>query len=408
MASQAETTGLLHDEKGNIRMKKMSRIMMLALAAIALMSSSAIAQMPPTAVRAVAVKQQEVEPHHRFTGSLKAVARGSVAALEDGRVLEVTVREGATVKEGDVIARIDSRRLAAQKGELEAAYGTAEALIAQREAELRQANLDMERSTSLIRNNAISQQQFERAETELTIAKAKLETDRRRLDEIRRQLELINVRLADTEVHAPYDGQVISRHTEPGEWIRAGEPFVTLVSTGKIEAWLEIPERYAGTVSQYAQSVPVNIIGTDRKFVSTSAKRIHDVHARTRTFQYVLTLNAEDAVLTPGMSVVAWLPTGPSEKSLTVPKDAVIRSAGISYVYKAVAGEEGTKTAVRTPVKVKFETSDLVVIDSPQLADGDLVVVEGNERLMPGMAIAVTVEPDQTSQTAANMAAKTR
>lgn len=389
-------------------MKKMSRIMMLALAAIALMSSSAIAQMPPTAVRAVAVKQQEVEPHHRFTGSLKAVARGSVAALEDGRVLEVTVREGATVKEGDVIARIDSRRLAAQKGELEAAYGTAEALIAQREAELRQANLDMERSTSLIRNNAISQQQFERAETELTIAKAKLETDRRRLDEIRRQLELINVRLADTEVHAPYDGQVISRHTEPGEWIRAGEPFVTLVSTGKIEAWLEIPERYAGTVSQYAQSVPVNIIGTDRKFVSTSAKRIHDVHARTRTFQYVLTLNAEDAVLTPGMSVVAWLPTGPSEKSLTVPKDAVIRSAGISYVYKAVAGEEGTKTAVRTPVKVKFETSDLVVIDSPQLADGDLVVVEGNERLMPGMAIAVTVEPDQTSQTAANMAAKTR
>lgn len=389
-------------------MKKMSRIMMLALAAIALMSSSAIAQMPPTAVRAVAVKQQEVEPHHRFTGSLKAVARGSVAALEDGRVLEVTVREGATVKEGDVIARIDSRRLAAQKGELDAAYGTAEALIAQREAELRQANLDMERSTSLIRNNAISQQQFERAETELTIAKAKLETDRRRLDEIRRQLELINVRLADTEVHAPYDGQVISRHTEPGEWIRAGEPFVTLVSTGKIEAWLEIPERYAGTVSQYAQSVPVNIIGTDRKFVSTSAKRIHDVHARTRTFQYVLTLNAEDAVLTPGMSVVAWLPTGPSEKSLTVPKDAVIRSAGISYVYKAVAGEEGTKTAVRTPVKVKFETSDLVVIDSPQLADGDLVVVEGNERLMPGMAIAVTVEPDQTSQTAANMAAKTR
>ncbi|PQO30977.1 efflux RND transporter periplasmic adaptor subunit [Bremerella cremea] len=389
-------------------MKKMSRIMMLALAAIALMSSSAIAQMPPTAVRAVAVKQQEVEPHHRFTGSLKAVARGSVAALEDGRVLEVTVREGATVKEGDVIARIDSRRLAAQKGELEAAYGTAEALIAQREAELRQANLDMERSTSLIRNNAISQQQFERAETELTIAKAKLETDRRRLDEIRRQLELINVRLDDTEVHAPYDGQVISRHTEPGEWIRAGEPFVTLVSTGKIEAWLEIPERYAGTVSQYAQSVPVNIIGTDRKFVSTSAKRIHDVHARTRTFQYVLTLNAEDAVLTPGMSVVAWLPTGPSEKSLTVPKDAVIRSAGISYVYKAVAGEEGTKTAVRTPVKVKFETSDLVVIDSPQLADGDLVVVEGNERLMPGMAIAVTVEPDQTSQTAANMAAKTR
>ncbi len=389
-------------------MEKMSRLSILVLAGVAWMTSPLAAQMPPTAVRAVAVKQQQVEPHHRFTGSLKAVARGSVAALEDGRVLEVTVREGATVREGDVIARIDARRLTAQKGELEAAYGTAEALIAQREAELRQATLDMERSTSLIRNNAISQQQFERSETELTIAKAKLETDRRRLDEIRRQLELINVRLDDTEVHAPYDGQVISRHTEPGEWIRAGEPFVTLVSTGQIEAWLEIPERYAGTVSQYAQSIPVDIVGTDRAFSSISAKRIHDVHARTRTFQYVLTLNSDDAILTPGMSVVAWLPTGPSQQHLTVPKDAVIRSAGIAYVYKAVAGKEGATTAVRTPVKVQFETSDLIVIESPQLADGDLVVVEGNERLMPGMSIAVTEEPSKMSQTAANMAAQPR
>ncbi|PQO41736.1 efflux RND transporter periplasmic adaptor subunit [Blastopirellula marina] len=389
-------------------MEKILRLSILVLAGVAAMTSSLEAQMPPTAVRAVAVKQQQVEPHHRFTGSLKAVARSSVAALEDGRVLEVTVREGATVSQGDVIARIDSRRLAAQKGELEAAYGTAEALIAQREAELRQANLDMERSSSLIRNNAISQQQYERSETELTIAKAKLETDRRRLDEIRRQLELINVRLADTEVHAPYDGQVIMRHTEPGEWIRAGEPFVTLVSTGKIEAWLEIPERYAGTVSQYAQSVPVEIVGTDRNFVSTSAKRIHDVHARTRTFQYVLTLDSNDAILTPGMSVIAWLPTGPAEPRLTVPKDAVIRTAGIAYVYKAVPGEKGATTAARTPVKVVFETSDLIVVESSQLAAGDLVVIEGNERLMPGMSIAVTVEPDQTSQTAANMAGQSR
>lgn len=385
----------------------MARSTFLMFAGILSVASVAEAQFPPAAVRAVAVKQQEVEPHHRFTGSLKAVARGDVAALEDGRVLEVTVREGAKVEKGDIIARIDARRLTAQKGELEAALSTAEALIAQREAEVRQANLDMERSASLIRNNAISQQQYERSETELTVANAKLETDRRRLDEIRRQLELIEVRLADTEVHAPYDGQVIMRHTEPGEWIRAGEPFVTLVSTGKVEAWLEIPERYAGTVSQYAHKVPVNVVGTDRVFESISAKRVHEVHPRTRTFQYVLTLDADDAILTPGMSVVSWLPTGPAESSLTVPKDAVIHSAGQAYVYKAVQGEEGS-TAQRTPVKIKFETSDLVVVDSPQLADGDLVVVEGNERLMPGSPIAVSVENANNSQTAANMAAQSR
>ncbi|MEW4451525.1 efflux RND transporter periplasmic adaptor subunit [Bremerella sp. JC817] len=379
----------------------------IAMAGLVLMTAPVLAQGPPTAVRAMPVVKQSVEPHHRFTGSLKAVARGSVAALEDGRVLEVTVREGATVQKGDVIARIDSRRLEAQKGEMEAAFGTAEALIAQREAELRQANLDMDRSASLIRNNAISKQQHERSETELAIAQAKLDTDRRRLDEIRRQLELVQVRLDDTIVRAPYDGQVIMRHTEPGEWIRAGEPFVTLVSTGIVEAWLEIPERYAGIVSQYSQNVPVTIVGSDRKFVSASAKRVHEVHPRTRTFQYVLTIDSDDAMLTPGMSVEAWLPTGPAEPALTVPKDALIRSAGLAYVFKAVPGEAGP-TAVRTPVSVKFQTGSLAVIESAQLAEGDMVVVEGNERLFPGMPIAVTDVAEDQTQTAANVAGQPR
>ncbi|QDU77132.1 Macrolide export protein MacA [Bremerella volcania] len=383
------------------------RIILMTLAGLALVVSPALAQMPPTAVRAVPVTRQTVEPHRRFTGSLKAVARGDVAALEDGRVLEVTVREGATVKKDDVIARIDSRRLEAQKGELEAAFGTAEALITQREAELRQANLDMDRSATLIRNNAISKQQHERSETELTIAQAKLATDRRRLDEIRRQLDLIQVRLDDTIVRAPYDGQVIMRHTEPGEWIRAGEPFVTLVSTGQVEAWLEIPERYAGIVSQYAQQVSVHIVGTDRKFVSASAKRVHEVHPRTRTFQFVLTLDAQDAVLAPGMSVEAWLPTGPAQPSLTVPKDAIIRSTGMAYVFKAVENE-GQTTAVRTSVKVKFETGSLAVVESPQLAEGDMVVIEGNERLFPGTPIAVSKEPPVGSTTAVNLTTKSR
>lgn len=383
------------------------RFILMTLVGLTMVVSPALAQMPPTAVRAVPATMQTVEPHHRFTGSLKAVARGDVAALEDGRVLEVTVREGATVKKDDVIARIDARRLEAQKGELEAAFGTAEALIAQREAELRQANLDMDRSATLIRNNAISKQQHERSETELTIAQAKLATDRRRLDEIRRQLDLIQVRLDDTEVRAPYDGQVIMRHTEPGEWIKAGEPFVTLVSTGKVEAWLEIPERYAGIVSQYAQQVAVHIVGTDRKFVSASAKRVHEVHPRTRTFQYVLTLDAKDAILAPGMSVEAWLPTGPAKSSLTVPKDAIIRSAGMAYVFKAVENE-GQTIAARTSVSVKFETGSLAVVESPQLIEGDMVVVEGNERLFPGTPIAVSQQPPMNSTTAVNLSSQSR
>lgn len=381
----------------------MVRYQVPLVASLFLVATPAFAQMPPTVVRAVAAQTQSVEPHHRFTGSLRAVARGDVAALEDGRVLEVTVREGATVKKGDIVARIDDRRLKAQQGELDASLHTAQALIAQREAELRQANLDMERASTLIRNNAISQQLYDRSETQVAVAQAQLETDRRRLEEIKQQLKLIQVRLDDTVVRAPYDAQVIQRHTEAGEWIRAGEPFVTLVSTGQIEAWLEIPERFAGIVAEYAEAVEVQVAGCEDCFTSLAVKQVHEVHPRTRTFSLVLTLETQDAHISPGMSVEAWLPIGPKENSLTVPKNAVIRSAGTAYVFKAVSAEDQV-TALRVPIKVKFETGNLAVVQSAQLSDGELVVVEGNERLFPGMPIAIA--PDTSpggQQTAAKL-----
>ncbi|UUO09157.1 efflux RND transporter periplasmic adaptor subunit [Blastopirellula sp. J2-11] len=367
----------------------MYRFTILLLAAIASSATPVGAQMPPVSVRAVPVELRKVQPHHRFTGSLRAISRGKVAALEDGRVLEVTVREGAAVKRGDVIAVVDSRRLEAQHGELQAGLMTAQALVTQREAELRQTKLDLERSHSLVGRNAISQQQHEHNETEVAVAEARLATDQRRIDEIKSQLELFQVRLDDTTVRAPYDAQVIERLAQPGEWIKAGEPFVTLVSTGQIEAWLEIPERYAGVLSQYANQSAVKIVGSDKQFIAASAKRVNEVHPRTRTFQFVLTLADPESELSPGMSVDAWLPIGPEQDDLTIPKDAVVRSGGSTFIYKAVAGDEGT-TAVRQPIQVKFETGHWVVIDAPGLTPGDMVIIEGNERLLPGTPLAVT------------------
>ncbi|MCC9607907.1 efflux RND transporter periplasmic adaptor subunit [Blastopirellula sp. JC732] len=367
---------------------KRSTLPLLALLAIGI-APAAQAQMPPVSVRAVPVELRQVQPHHRFTGSLRAVARGSVAALEDGRVLEVTVREGAAVEKGDVIAIVDSRRLEAQQGELQAMLQTAQALVSQREAELRQTKLDLQRSHSLVGHNAISQQEHEHNETEVAVAEARLATDSRRIAEIERQLELMHVRLDDTTVRAPYNAQVIERLAQPGEWIKAGEPFVTLVSTGEIEAWLEIPERYAGVLSQYAEKPAVKIVGSDKQYNATSAKRVNEVHPRTRTFQFVVMLDDAEGELSPGMSVDAWLPIGPAQNDLTVPKDAVVRSGGSTYVYKAVEGEKGA-TAVRQPIQVKFETGNWVVVEAIGLMPGDMVIIEGNERLFPNTPIAVT------------------
>lgn len=370
-----------------------------ALALVVGITPSADAQFPPATVRAVPAKTREVQRHHRVTGSLRAVARGDVAALEEGRVIEVTVREGADVRKGDVIARVDPRRLQAQNAQLQATLQTSAALIAQYQAELRQAKLDLARQKKLVASNASTMEEFEHRETAVAVAQAQLDAEQRRSAEIQSLIDLVQIRLDDMTVRAPYNGRIVERHTEPGEWIRAGEPFVTMVSSGQVEAWLEIPERYlhgliAGETSQAGplrldvSALAVNVRGSDRSYPVLSARRVADVQNRARTFPLVLTLDDANGALTPGMSVDAWIPVGPRKPQLTVPKDAVIRSGRTEYVFKANEAD-GALTAAQVPVTVLYETGEFAVIASDALSDGDPVVVEGNERLTSGAPILI-------------------
>ena len=116
------------------------------------------------------------------------------------------------------------------------------------------------------------------------------------------------------------------------------------------------------------------------------------VDSRARAFLVVVTLDNTAGRLAPGMSLSAWVPTGKTADRLTVDKDAVLRNeTGTAYVYVARRqGPQSSSTpAVATPVNVKelFSVGRRIVVESHNLQDGDLVVVEGNERLFPGMPI---------------------
>jgi multidrug efflux pump subunit AcrA (membrane-fusion protein) len=92
------------------------------------------------------------------------------------------------------------------------------------------------------------------------------------------------------------------------------------------------------------------------------------------------------------MSVTAYIPTGRAVEQLTVHKDAVMRNAAGAYLYVARGGgaeESAGGPAVAAPVQVdvKFPVGDRVVVTAAGLQAGDLVVIEGNERLFPMMPI---------------------
>lgn len=347
-------------------------------------------EMPPQRVRAAQVQAQSLQEYNQVTGDLRAARRSVLAALEDGQVLELAVREGSIVETGDLIARLDDRRLKAQLRAARANRSRALSVIAEQQAEEVRARKEWERARVLHDRDDISDQALDNALAALNVATARVESSRQQVELIDSEIELLNVRLDDTVIHAPFDGQVIMRHTEIGEYIQAGEDIATLVSTGKLEAWLEVPEDFAAAARNPEGDIQVNINSMNIVVPGTNPRIVSDIDPRSRTFSLVIDIEDTGGNgFLPGMSITGMLPTSRLKRQLTIPRDALLRDARGAYVYRTTESEGGTLVASPTPVRVLFGTEDGWVVESPQLSEADQVIIEGNERLFPEAPIAL-------------------
>lgn len=364
-----------------------------ALASLMLLATgTASANMPMQTVRVHAAEEHVVQDRYRVIGTLKAVSRSEVAAREDGAVIKVDVREGQLVKAGDILASLDDRRIKATLKEAEARLAGAKSMIRQREVELSRADVDYKMKAQLYEDKAIAERVYLDAEREFRVTETQLQSARESLTEAESRIELLKVRLEDMYVRAPFDGTVIASHIEPGEWVMPGTPLFTMTNSGEIEAWLDVPERLSEDTAQYARELFIAVNAFGDRFKSKSLRIIPDIDTRARTFKLIATIDNPDNRLAPGMSVTAWIPTSSKEKRLLVEKDAVLQRQASDYIFKAVGNETDGYTSVQVPVNILFEIGNKMAILTRELSAGDYVITEGNERMMPGTPIQLSVQ----------------
>jgi RND family efflux transporter MFP subunit len=373
----------------------------------AFLASPCLAQGGPPA-KAVTVDPVRLEPvreHRRVTGELRALRRSKVATEEPGLVIEFPVREGDRVATGDVLARLDSRRLSLELDALKADAQAVESLIEERTANKVWRERELELYRRSLERGAANMKEVLDAESEAGMARARVTWAERQRQVLGARAELLQERLADMTIRAPFDGVVVIRHVELGEWVGEGDAAVELVSTGRVEAWLDVPQRFYGAVSGAQVSIALRVEATDQTISVTNRRVIPVVDPKARSFAIVAAIDNADGKLTPGMSVTAWLPTGQLTEQLTVSKDAVLRNEAGAYVYVARGGggegAGGPASAVAVSIQVLFPVADRVVVTSRDIRAGDLAVVEGNERLFPMTPVIPHVQEGGASAAAA-------
>ena len=346
------------------------------------------AGMPPANVILSQVEKKLSQQTQRVIGTLRAKYRSKLAAREAGAVLEILVEEGDLVKKGSIIARIDSRRLDAQVAEAKATVTEAHAVVTQREAEKARASTDLKMKEQLYIKRALSESELLDARRSEHVAKALAAASVESLGATEARVDLIKVRREDLEIRAPFDGRVVARHTEIGEWVAPGSPIVTLLSVGEIEAWLQVPERFSSVAG--SKNIPIKLTATGEMVTATELIPIPDADASSRTVQMIAVLPDPYNLLVPGLSVSAELPVTEEMEQLVVPVNAVVQSyAGPGVFVPQKSVDSPMPVARRVAIEVLYQTDGYVFIRSKDLKEGDQVVVEGNDRLFPFQPLMV-------------------
>lgn len=337
---------------------------------------------PPASVKVAPAESREVGELRLVTGQVEAAKRSTVAAEEAGRVIVSPPPPGTVLKKGDVITRLDETLLKIDRDAARVAVDEAKTTVEETAAQLEIAKRDLNRVESLFKSNAAKQREVDNARDEVSIRRARNALAQAIVLRGVAAIQRLEERIANTVIAAPFDGTVVRKEAELGEWVGEGDPAVEMIATNRLRIRLNIPELMVAGVSTDAP-VKVHVNALDRDYDAKPYAIVPDADVQARTFSLLIYLDNDDGKAKSGMSVSSQLPTGKRVKAMTIPRDALVTTPTGTHVFVSRGG-----AAVPVPVRIRFATGDRFVIDGP-IRHGEQVVTDGNERLIPGQPLKI-------------------
>jgi RND family efflux transporter MFP subunit len=393
-------------------------------------------QRPPAPVVVAPVVERKVAAGQTFVGTVQPLRRSIVGTAVAGRVIEFFVNEGDRVKKDQPLAqlRLDALQIqrAAALAELELRkqelaemqngsrpeeidQAKARAAGAKALMEYRQSRL--KRIQELIEKRAASTDEFQDASSaaeqavaafldarkayELAVAgprKEKISQAKSRVDAGTEAVNQIDDQIRKHTIVSPFDGYVVAENTEVGQWISQADPVAEVIEVDQVEIAIPLLEDYV-TNLKVGQKVRVELGALNAKTLEGKvALIVPQADVKSRTFPVKVRVHNEFVddrpLIKPGMLARVTLPVGRESTALLVPKDAIVLGGPTPIVYAVTPGKDRNSPGIArlVPVQLGIVEDDLIQVKG-ELKPGELVVYQGNERLMPGAPVTILPEP---------------
>jgi membrane fusion protein, multidrug efflux system len=323
------------------------------------------------------VQQQDVPVYLVGLGSVTAFYTANIKSRVDGQIMRVNFQEGQVVKEGDLLILIDPRPYQVQLEQMQAQ-------LFKDQASLRDAQLNLQRYTTLIPSGSIAQQQVDTQKSTVDQLDGQVRTDQAQIDNAKLQLVYCNIT-------APFTGRVGLRQVDPGNIVHAADtnPMLILTQLQPIAVIFTLPEDQLPTVSQHMKNSTLMVEAYSRddqtKLATGKLMTIdNQIDPTTGTAKLKAVFDNKDNQLWPNQFVNANLLLETRKNSTVLPAAAILRGPQGTFVYLV----KPDKTVEARTVTIALTQGNTTAITSG-LNPGDTVVTDGQDKLQTGS----TIEP---------------
>jgi len=321
------------------------------------------------------VQRQDVPVYLTGLGAVTAFNTANIKSRVDGQIMKVNFREGQNVKQGELLIEIDSRPFQVQLDQMQAQ-------LFRDQAQLRDAQLNLQRYTSLIPSGSIAQQQVDTQKALADQLEGTVRTDQAQIDNAKLQIVYCHIT-------APFAGRVGLRQVDPGNIVHASDtnPMLILTQLQPIAVIFTLTEDVLPNVSQHMQKGALEVYAFSRddqtKLATGKLLTIdNQIDPTTGTAKLKAVFSNTDNQLWPNQFVNANLLLETRKNSTVVPTAAILRGPQGTFVYAV----NPDKTVQDRQVTVSLTQGDTTVITAG-LNPGDMVVTDGQDKLQRGSRI---------------------
>lgn len=292
----------------------------------------------------------------RSAGSLLANEEVDIVSKVSGKVTGVFFREGSRVKKGDLLVKIYDEDLQAQLRRAE----IQEKLLAEK----------LERQRVLLSKDAVSRESFDQLQTDYNVIQA--------------DMNILKVRIAETEVRSPFDGIIGFRYVSEGTYVTPSVKIAHLIDASTLKLEFAISEKYVSE-NLTGKRISFETEGYRDEFFATVYAIDYRIDETTRTIGLRARYNNRDGRLVPGMFASLTLITDEKQNAIQVPTEAIVPEMNEKKIWVSRNGR-----AFLIPVVTGTRTATMIEVLSG-ISAGDTVLTTGLMQLRDNMAIRVNI-----------------